>query len=308
MIPVLWLAQSDGRGYYNCTTAVNDMLDRYECLHIPAQDFHQKLYRDFRRATADATDGFEGAVLIVHGGRQPGSIDRVNMILDDLKWAVVIVLGDEECTFPVEQLQHDRMKIWIQEPMPGRHDFCDRFIIDGWTPHTHKYVTPGISYVKDLDFVFAGQMTHTRRWACRNALQTIDWGGVIVESKGYCQGVSIEEYYRLLCRAHIVPCPSGPFAPDAARPWEALECGAVPILDDLSPTRKEPGFWKIVLGPDHPLPTITNWDTLPARIGEIKENWVNINAECQEWWAEYKDAFNHWLREDIEELCKTPQS
>lgn len=287
-IHVVWHAESDLSARYNCQAMLRDMFSRYDCIHHTKDDFPR--YAD-------------GGVVVVHGGRQIGSIDRLNMDIDFWKYALVVVLGDEECSFPVEQIQHSRLHIWIQEPIPGRHDFCDRFILDGWTPHTHKNI---VQCERDLDWVLAAQMTHERRWACRNALQTIDWGGVIVESKGYCQGVSIEEYHRLLCRAHIVPCPSGPFSPDSARVCEALECGAVPILDDLSPTRKEPGFWKMVLGPDHPLPTITDWSTLPARIREIKADWVNINAECQEFWNEYKEAFTHWLREDIEELkCKT---
>jgi hypothetical protein len=291
-IPVLWLAQSDGRGRYNCTAMLNDMFDKYDCDHIPAADI--------------GYDGaHEGAVLIVHGGRQIGSIDRVNMVLDDLKWAVVIVLGDEECSFPVEQIQHPRLRLWIQEPIPGRHDFCDRFILDGWTPHTRINLFDVGTPERDLEWSFAGQVTHERRRACVDALRTIDWGGVVVETKGYCQGVSLREYHSLLRRSLIIPCPSGPFSPDSARVCEALEAGCVPILDDLSPTRPQAGFWNMVLGPHHPLPVIHDWANLPGVIRAIKSDWVNINADCQEWWTEYKEAFNHWLREDIDDLCKT---
>lgn len=287
MIPVVWHSQNDGRGFYNCTAMVNDMFDRYRCIHFPGlPEFPEELRG-------------EGAVVIIHGGRQLGSIGRVNRDLASLKWAVVICLGDEECSFPVEQIEHPNCRIWVQEPVPGRHDFADRFILDGYTPHTRKYL---VEVEKDLDWVFAGQMTHARRWACRNALQAIDWGGVIVETKGYCQGVSLEEYYRLLCRAHIVPCPSGPFSPDSARVCEALECGAIPILDDLSPTRHEPGFWKMVLG-DHPLPVVTDWTELPKKIQEIKMDWYTLSARCFNWWESYKENFQKWLGRDIESLC-----
>jgi hypothetical protein len=292
-IPVLWMAQSDGRGRYNCTAALNDMLDRYDCIHVPASKMNQ----------AEGTS--DGAVLIVHGGRQIGSIDRVNMVLDDLKWAVVIVLGDEECSFPVEQLQHSNMKIWIQEPIPVRHDFCDRFILDGWTPHTRLHLFDVGAIERDLEWVFAGQVTHERRRACVDALRTIDWGGVVVETKGYCQGVSLREYHTLLRRSLIVPCPSGPFSPDSARVCEALEAGCVPILDDLSPTRKEPGFWQMVFGDNHPFPVIRDWRFLPEEIRLIKTNWNEINEQCQGFWKNYKENFIHWLQEDIDDLCKT---
>jgi len=242
--------------------------------------------------------GIEEAIVIVHGGREPGRLDNLNMDIEDLKSVILIFLGDECSEFPAEFVEHPNKICWVQEPLPGKHDFADRFILDGYTPHTHKHI---VNCARDLDWVFAGQMTHERRWACRDALQTIDWGGVIVESKGYCQGVSIEEYYRLLCRAKIIPCPSGPMSPDSARVCEALECRAIPILDDLSPTRKEAGFWKMVLG-DHPLPVVTEWNSLPSLIKQLKEEWEEREAGIHAWWELYKKDFSNWLCEDIATL------
>lgn len=284
-IPVIWHGQSDSRGYYNCCAMVNDLFDLYQCEHFVGWE--------------KMPSGIDGAVVIVHGGREFGRLDRLNADIEDLKWVLLIFLGDEECSFPAELVEHPNKIVWVQEPLPGRHDFADRFILDGYTPQCRKNI---VKCERDLDWVFAGQVTHERRRACVTALQGIDWGGVIVESKGYCQGVSLEEYFRLLCRAHIVPCPSGPLSPDAARPWEALECGAVPILDDLSPTRKEPGFWKYVLGENHPLPVITEWNTLPETIREVKGDWENISLRCLAFWEAYKLDFYQWLGTDIYRL------
>jgi hypothetical protein len=291
VIPVVWHSQEDGRGCYNCTAMVNDLFDLYPLVrHYAGKPWPKEV-----------TDG---AVVIVHGGRQIGDIHRLNDDISRLEWALLVCLGDEECSFPVEQIEHPNRKIWVQEPMPGRHDFADRFLIDGYTPHTKHYVRRLGQFQKNLDWVFAGQVTHERRIACMNALRKIRWGGVIVETRAYCDGVTTEEYYVLLSRARIVPCPSGPCAPDAARPWEALECGAVPILDDLSPTRPIPGFWKYVLG-NHPLPVITDWSTLPSRIEQIKSDYERIHKNCIYWWERYKADFSAWLRWDLEDLCTT---
>jgi hypothetical protein len=284
-INVVWHAQKDGRGRYNCTAQINDLFDQYNCVHHAGWD--------------GIPEDIEDAVVVVHGGRERGRLDKLNMDIEDLKSVLLIFLGDEEADFPAEFVEHSNKICWVQEPLPGRHDFADRYILDGYTPHTRKNI---VKCEKDLDFVFAGQMTHERRWACRNALQTIDWGGVIVESKGYCQGVSIEEYYRLLCRAKIVPCPSGPMSPDSARVCESLECGCVPILDDLSPTRKEPGFWSMVLGPDHPFFVVTDWGVLPSVIREVKADWDRQILRCLAWWEAYKLDFSMWLGADIEKL------
>lgn len=288
MIPVIWHSQSDGRGRYNCTAMVNDLFDAYDCVHYPGWN---------------KMPDVDGAVVIVHGGREIGRLDKLNMDIEDLKWVLLIFLGDEESSFPAELVEHPNMIAWVQEPLPGRHDFAKRYILDGY-PHDYKsYITP---CEKDLDWVFAGQVTHERRRACVTALQGIDWGGIIVESKGYCQGVSRGEYYRLMCRARIVPCPSGPLSPDAARPWEAIECGAIPILDDLSPSRKEPGFWNYVLG-QHPFPVLTDWSTLPSVIEKIKKgNCELLYNECARWWWSYRLKFMNSLREDIEKLTGAP--
>ena len=285
-IPIIWHSQEDSRGYYNCTTMLNWMFDQHICQH------------HIRPGVAKLAAREDGAVFIIHGGRQLGQIDHVNSDLEKFRYVIVILLGDEECSFPAEEIEHEHMRLWIQEPIPGRHDFADRFIIDGYTA---RFIGTRYTGKKNLDWIFAGQVTHERRRSCRDALQKLDWGGVIIESKGYCQGVSIDEYADLLSRAKIAPCPSGPFSPDAARPWEALQVGTLPILDDLSPTRREPGFWKYVLG-DHPLPVVTEWDSLPWLIEGIKQDWEKRINDAIWWWEHYKAGFAGWLQEDWNSL------
>lgn len=243
----------------------------------------------------------EGAIVIVHGGREVGRFEKLQADINKLEWVLLIYLGDEEGSFPSEFIQHPNKISWVQEPIPGRHDFADRYLIDGYTPQTHKLRYETLP--RELDWVFAGQVTHERRRNCVDALRTIDWGGVIVETKGYCQGVSLEEYHRLLGRAKIVPCPSGPCAPDAARAWEALECGAVPILDEYSPKFQCDGYWDTVLGP-HPLPVIRDWAALPFRIKELLPIWPEKTRECQLWWRSYKDRMHEGLIADLIKLTQ----
>lgn len=290
-IPVIWHSQTNGRGHYNCTTFLNDILDFNQCgPHIAGANGIPK--------------GLDGAIVVVHGGREVGRFAQLQEDLLDLpEWVLLIFLGDEEGSFPAEFIEHNNKIVWVQEPIPGRHDRADRYLIDGYTPGTKSFLAGGIPFSngRDLDWVFAGQVTHERRRACVDALRTINWGGVIVESKGYCQGVSIEEYHRLLTRAKIVPCPSGPHAPDAARPWEALECGAIPILDAYSPTMQPDDYWTYVLGP-HPLPVIKDWENLPQMIEELKQNWETKSAVIQQWWASYKMKMFNAMALDLGKL------
>jgi hypothetical protein len=289
MLNVMWHAQKDSRGYYNSTAMLNEALDKFTCMHHFCSERFPK--------------DVDGGVVIVHGGREIGHVGRLNIDLDTLKWAIVIYLGDEECSFPIEDVVlRPNMIEWIQEPLPGRHDRMKRRMICGYG-HRHDSYFPAGKPDRDLEWFFGGQVTHSRRRACVDALRTMDWGGIIIETKGYHQGVSLEEYYRTLWRAQIVPCPSGVMSPDAARPWDALECGAIPILDDLSPARSTPGFWEYVLG-DHPLPVITDWSELPRRIESMKrQNTKLLQREATVWWTDYRWKFlNRWLAEDLKEL------
>jgi hypothetical protein len=279
-VNVIWHAQTEGRGRYDSTSMLNDMLDLYDVTHIGGWD---------------SMPDVDGAVIIVHGGREVGRLDRLNEDIKKLSWCIIVALGDEESSFPVEKIEHPHRKIWVQEPIPGRHDFADRFMINGYGHDRHRHI---VDVEKDLQWFFGGQVSHERRVACVDALRKINWGGVVIETRGYFQGVSLAEYMRLMCRAKIVLCPSGPFSPDAARPWDALEAGCIPVLDDLSPTRKERGFWKYVLG-EHPLPVLTDWNDLLLVVPELLESWEETAAICQHFWQEYQTSFRRWLFKDL---------
>jgi hypothetical protein len=284
-IAIAWHAQSDGPGIYDSTAMFRDMVDLYEVAHYGAW--------------FSMPENIEGAVVVVHGGREHGRLDKLNEDIKNLQWCIIVALGDEESVFPVEKIEHPHKKVWVQEPMPGRHDFADRFMICGYGHDRKRHI---VKVEKDLDWFLGAQITHERRIACVDALRKINWGGVIIESRGYYQGVQMSEYVRMLCRAKIVPCPSGPFSPDAARPWDALQAGSIPILDDLSPTRKEPGFWQYVLG-GHPYPVVTDWSVLPGLIENLKLGNIERRAkECLEFWETYKWKFSCWLKEDLKDL------
>jgi hypothetical protein len=287
-VNICWHAQEDGRGRYNSTAMLNDMFDFYDCRHHGAWA---------------KMPNVDGAVVVVHGGRELGRFEKLQSDIEPLKWCLLIYLGDEESSFPAEKIKHPNSISWVQEPIPGRHDFAKRFIVNGYGHGALSYIMRvGPSVTKDLDWFFGGQETHERRRACVDALREIDWGGITITTKGYHQGISLMEYYRTMCRARIVPCPSGLHSPDAARAWDALECGAIPILDNFSPMRNESGFWEYVLG-NHPLPTINDWNLLPAKIEAMKiRNTEQLSAECQKWWFNYKNRFWHWLSQDIKEL------
>jgi hypothetical protein len=288
MIPVIWYGLLAGQEHKNCTVMLREMLSTYDCQH------------DY----LDIPDGLEGAVVVVHGESCFNKILRLNASLAKLKWVIVVLLGDETHMVNPEFIRHENKRLWLQEPVPRVYE-ADRYILDGWTFGCKRADVP-----KDLSLFFGGQDTHLRRKECVNALRDqFDWDVVMVLSKGYTLGVGREEYFRMMSRAKFVPCPCGPSSPDSARPWEALQCGAIPILDSRGGYEGlhevTGGFWSLVLG-DHPLPVVTDWSAFPHQFKtEWLPNYEVLRDKCLTWWEGYLADWNTWLEKDIQCLTKT---
>jgi len=187
------------------------------------------------------------------------------------------------------------MKLWVQDADPRRAAIIDRYLPGGWAPGSAHVDVP-----RDLDWFFAGQITHEHRRQCIKALEEISGGGFYVCTKGYTQGISSAEYIRSLSRAKFIPCPSGPVSPDSTRVWEALECGAVPIVDASSPQGRN-GFWDLQ-APSAPFRVIQGWQLLPTILEELLRNYDDLQQKTALWWKEYKAAYLLWLEKDIQEL------
>jgi hypothetical protein len=96
----------------------------------------------------------------------------------------------------------------------------------------------------------------------------------------------------------MAPCPAGPQTPDTFRVYEALECGAIPILDAVSLRSETRGVWPLLLG-DHPLPVIEDWATLPDVMAEWLKDWEDKARWIQMWWRSYKKDMQLWLAKDL---------
>lgn len=186
---------------------------------------------------------FQGGVLVIPGQHCISQIDDINEGLSEWPWALVIVQGDELGLFPVERLTHPNMKLWIQYPQFPRHSGADFFLPVG-TPQTCK----PIKAEKTMDWFFAGQ--RNRRDECLDVLRKLP-NGELIETDGFAQGIPQDEYYAKMARARFVPCPGGAH-PDTFRVWEALECGAIPIVLDDEYWRKLPAIrvtsWNVLFG------------------------------------------------------------
>jgi hypothetical protein len=222
---------------------------------------------------------------------------EIQQVIDPLGWVLLILTSDEESTFPVAQLHHANMRVWVMTPRPGVHD-GDFYIGEGWSPGTPEAIGPEMD--RPYDWVFAGQVTHARRTECVSTLRDLP-GGVLIETAGFAKGIPQADYLSLISAAKVAPCPSGPATPDSFRLYEALEAGCVPIVDDPCPGWQTPGYFDLTLG-DVPFPVLTDWDDLPDALDLILDNWTSSALRCRSWWQGYKRRLARRLDGDLADL------
>ena len=201
--------------------------------------------------------------------------EAINAFLDG-DW-IVWILGDEEGDCPFWDVQ---APVWKQFPNPHRAHWPDRVLPLGYTPHTRPALQDlGLPYEKS-GWILTGQNTNIRRKQAFAALEAID-PSRIHPSPTFAGGHPPEKYIRQLWEVEWAPSPAGNVRSDSFRMWEALEAGAVPILDATTPAHDR-NVWPDTLG-DHPFPVMHDWN----QVGQILEGPAPM-AEAGVWYTKYE--------------------
>lgn len=108
--------------------------------------------------------------------------------------------------------------------------------------------------------------------------------------------LSTEAYRDMLLNSIFALCPKGWWNLDSFRIYEALECGAIPIVE------KEPlDYFSEFYGP-HPFLTVANWEEAPALVKNLidhPEELEQKQKDCYKWWTAYKTKLKHEVADVI---------
>lgn len=241
----------------------------------------------------------ESAVVVIPGRALVGFEEQLSEDLNKIPGVVLIIAGDEEGKFDISKIKHDNIKIWVQYPYLNLHD-KSRIIGCCYPPELKEFKLKNPT--KDIDWFFAGQVTHQRRKLAVEQLRKNKTNGELHESKGFAQGLSREEYYSKMSRAKVVPCPSGPETVDTFRCYEALELGCVPIMDTMTPKNDWSGFWEWLFKEAVPFPQIENYSDLNGYIEDSVQKFPVLNNRCQAFWYRYKAKIKRQIFEDYAEV------
>ncbi|MEI8196058.1 MAG: hypothetical protein WCI73_09135 [Phycisphaerae bacterium] len=182
---------------------------------------------------------------------------------------------------------------------------------------------------RSLTWSFVGMMKSTRAAMLQSAARVP--GGKHLVTTGFGGqngGVPIREFSQILNDTVFALCPRGNTAVDCFRVYEALEAGAIPIVEDdggldlagellwpwnfkrVEPWRRSywryhfknpgrPSFWKMAYGVDFPCPRIMHWETLDVLLGRLDIE--AVSARCRAWWAKYKQDLRMLMSRTVRE-------
>lgn len=261
--------------------------------------------------------GTVGGIVVVSGQHHhaPADVAQLRLDLSNMKWAIVIIAGDECSLFPADAFDAlDHVVEWRMTPRtdieyrPGT-----RFLEEGWPTGTMERLAVlrrDEGEDRDLDIFFSGQVTHERRRELVLALESIvaseDYsiGGVEhYSTPGFTRGMKRDAYLDHLLTTKIAPCPSGVCTQDSFRLYEALEAGCLPVVETARPNgAADRDYWNKMLGidPDHsPFPGVDSWHELRDVAESSLASWPTRANKAGSWWFQRKREIAANLADDL---------
>jgi hypothetical protein len=98
--------------------------------------------------------------------------------------------------------------------------------------------------------------------------------------------IARKDFYEILGQSVFAPSPMGNASMESCRPYDALEMGAIPIVE----RRLTLDYYKELLG-DHPLPTVNSWREARHMADDLLNSPDRLQAlqtSCIHWWSEYQ--------------------
>jgi hypothetical protein len=159
----------------------------------------------------------------------------------------------------------------------------------GWMRTFPYTLTPNSIQDRQYVWSFSGHVDKTTRPEMARCMSTVEGGRSYFkkcgENWGPFDGHALDprQLADLYNSSYFVPCPQGNCSIDSLRVCEALQAGAIPIVE-----RSE--YWNSLYGADVPLLQVDSWDHAPALITELTSDLVKLEtlrSSIYQWWINY---------------------
>ena len=171
---------------------------------------------------------------------------------------------------------------------------------------------------------FAGQAKGPREAMIEQVSERPD--GFLSVNEDFNSGLPKDAYAQLLCDSKVVLCPRGFRAAESYRFYEALEAGAIPLVEDdgglgllweharpstawtaltggtaywydLARRSRKPSYWHSAYGSDFPCPRIYRWENVDPILERL--DGASLADTIHTWWSTYKSTLRGRLTTDI---------
>lgn len=131
-----------------------------------------------------------------------------------------------------------------------------------------------------------------------DALRLVDGGHVrVLDDNGAAAQADVDRV-AVLADSVLAPCPSVDRHLETSRIYDALELGAIPVIE----RRRRFDYFGELLG-DHPLPTVRAWEDAPDLLRRLladQARLAGLHERVMTWWAGHKRELALTLQSDVD--------
>lgn len=204
----------------------------------------------------------------------------------------------------LDEMYRDRDEIYeyfdlVIRAYHSSHHATSRKVIHvplGWFQPIRRPLLPPPS-VRTYTWSFAGDVKKTFRRQMAERFARVE-NGFMKTTSGWLSSdqLNYDEYLRLMQESVFVLCPAGWANLESYRIWEALEMGAIPIIE----TRQGYNHVTRLCGPN-PLPAFEDWAEAADFVSAVTPTEMErISLSCRVWWARHKMEMCLKVAEQIE--------
>lgn len=261
------------------TTYINSLFDEPETIEIDPVNFKNIEIPQYPVVITHTSEGFAFLEHLHELGRPYG----------------VVLMSDETLTEPYDYLNHDECVFCLRQyvhPALIRHPKVTTIPL-GYTDGLEQPIGFSVPRANERRYTwsFAGSIKADRGEAIDAFSQLKPYQLNIYDLFHDPAHLTSEEYSTLLKQSKFIICPQGGCNIDSFRIYEALTCGAIPVvMKNHAMFKCVPTYWHLLFQNVENLPFVVadNWAEAAHVVGEVlrKNQTETIQQKCLSFWTE----------------------
>jgi hypothetical protein len=254
------------------------------------EDLFREIPHDVVENTEDHSLFYDNSVVIDTVRWAPHHNEYINKLIEKGYKFGICDLADESYNSPTDTYKHAMFVIrqYHKDNLPDHvlHIPC------GYNKGFNSINDNPVASDRTHTWAFIGNRMDATRKKMKTTLSTVD-NGYFYSGTDTGQMISPVEMSKIYRNTKFIPCPHGWFNLDSFRVTEALEAGAIPIVDASD-------YWQKLYGEIPPFIQITDWNDSASVVNSLlskPEELEQLRVKCYNWWMENKQQLTSSVSE-----------